>query len=130
DRRFDFAIRFTESFKGRLSENDTNLREEHRAAVHAHPGRERKDRPAGRQPGSRFPRKWNSRIRCTLVCFGFIALFSAFSFRLIYLQMIKHDEFAGLAAEKHVYKQNIYAERGAILDANNEALAQNAPVET
>jgi len=74
--------------------------------------------------------KWNSRIRCTLVCFGFIVLFSTFSFRLIYLQMIKHDEFAGLAAEKHVYKQIIYAERGAILDANNEVLAQNAPVET
>ena len=74
--------------------------------------------------------KWNSRIRCTLVCFGFVALFSTFSFRLIYLQMIKHDEFAGLAAEKHVYKQIIYAERGAILDSNNEVLAQNAPVET
>ena len=35
----------------------------------------------------------------------FTALFSAFSFRLVYLQMIKHDEYAGLAAEKHVYKQ-------------------------
>ena len=47
--------------------------------------------------------KWNSRIRCALVCLGFTALFSLFSFRLIYLQMIKHDEYAGLAAEKHVY---------------------------
>jgi hypothetical protein len=33
---------------------------------------------------------------------------------------------AGLAAEKHVYKQIIYAERGTILDANNEVLAHNA----
>jgi cell division protein FtsI/penicillin-binding protein 2 len=74
--------------------------------------------------------KWNSRIRCALVCFAFIALFSAFSFRLIYLQMIKHDEYAGLAAEKHVYKQIICAERGAIFDANNEVLAHNVPVET
>jgi cell division protein FtsI/penicillin-binding protein 2 len=74
--------------------------------------------------------KWNSRIRCTLACFGFIALFSAFSFRLVYLQMIKHDEYAGLAAEKHVYKQPIYAERGEIFDANGEALAHNVPVET
>jgi cell division protein FtsI/penicillin-binding protein 2 len=65
-----------------------------------------------------------------LVCFTFIALFSAFSFRLIYLQVIKHDEYAGLAAEKHVYKQIIYAERGTILDANNEVLAHNVPVET
>src|SRR5216684_5471572 len=74
--------------------------------------------------------KWNSRMRCTLVCLGFTLLFSGFSFRLIYLQMIKHDEYAGLAAEKHVYKQTIFAERGAILDANNEKLAHNVPVET
>jgi cell division protein FtsI (penicillin-binding protein 3) len=74
--------------------------------------------------------KWNSRIRCALVCLWFTALFSAFSFRLVYLQMIKHDEYAGLAAEKHVYKQAIYAERGSILDANNEVLAHNTPVET
>ncbi len=74
--------------------------------------------------------KWNSRIRCTLACFGFIALFSVFSFRLVYLQMIKHDEYAGLAAEKHVYKQPIYAARGTILDANNEVLAHNVPMQT
>jgi len=74
--------------------------------------------------------KWNSRIRCALVCLAFTALFSAFSFRLVYLQMIKHDEYAGLAAEKHVYKQAIFAERGTILDANNEVLAHNTPVET
>jgi cell division protein FtsI (penicillin-binding protein 3) len=74
--------------------------------------------------------KWNSRIRCALVCLAFITLFSGFSFRLIYLQMIKHAEYAGLAAEKHVYKQTIYAERGAILDANNDVLAHNVPVQT
>jgi cell division protein FtsI/penicillin-binding protein 2 len=74
--------------------------------------------------------KWNSRTRCALVCLVFTALFSAFSFRLIYLQMIKHDEYAGLAAEKHVYKQTIFAERGAIFDATNELLAYNVPVET
>ncbi len=71
----------------------------------------------------------NSRSRCVLVCTGFIGLFSIFSFRLIYLQAIKHDEYAGLAAEKHVYKQIIYAERGMILDANNEVLAHNVPKE-
>jgi cell division protein FtsI (penicillin-binding protein 3)/stage V sporulation protein D (sporulation-specific penicillin-binding protein) len=74
--------------------------------------------------------KWNSRIRCALICLAFTALFSAFSFRLVYLQMSKHDEYAGLAAEKHVYKQAIFAERGDIFDANNEVLAHNAPVET
>jgi cell division protein FtsI/penicillin-binding protein 2 len=72
----------------------------------------------------------NSRTRCLLVCAAFVGLFSIFSFRLIYLQAIKHEEYAGLAAEKHVYKQIIYAERGTILDANNEVLAHNIPVQT
>src|SRR6266478_6473444 len=72
----------------------------------------------------------SSRIRCVLVCAAFIGLFSIFSCRLIYLQAIKHDEYAGLAAEKHVYKQVTHAERGMILDANKEFLAHNIPVET
>src|ERR1041385_4848145 len=74
--------------------------------------------------------KWNSRIRSALVCLGFTAIFSVFSFRLIYIQMIRHDEYAALAAEKHVHKQIIYAERGAIFDANSEVLANNVPVHT
>src|ERR1700736_283924 len=74
--------------------------------------------------------KWSSRFRCALVCLGFVALFSGFSFRLIYLQMVKHDEYAGLAAEKHVHKQIIHAERGSIVDANNDMLADNVPVQT
>src|SRR5881398_3827321 len=73
--------------------------------------------------------RWNGRTRCALVCIGFVLLFSAFSFRLVYLQLVKHDEYAGLAAEKHVYKQPIYAERGVITDANGEILAHNIPVE-
>ncbi|MGH7982736.1 MAG: peptidoglycan D,D-transpeptidase FtsI family protein [Candidatus Udaeobacter sp.] len=71
----------------------------------------------------------NSRSRCVLVCTAFIGLFSIFSFRLIYLQAIKHDEYAGLAAKKNVHKQIIDAERGMIVDANNEVLADNVPVE-
>jgi cell division protein FtsI (penicillin-binding protein 3)/stage V sporulation protein D (sporulation-specific penicillin-binding protein) len=71
-----------------------------------------------------------SRRRCVLICSAYVVLFSAFSFRLIYLQVVKHDEYAAMAAEKHVYKQIIYAERGSILDANNEVLAHNIPVET
>jgi cell division protein FtsI/penicillin-binding protein 2 len=74
--------------------------------------------------------KWNGRTRCALVCLIFIALFSLFSFRLVYLQLFKHDEYAGIAAEKHVYRQSIYAERGEIFDANKEVLAHNVPVET
>jgi len=74
--------------------------------------------------------KWTSRLRCVLVGLFFIALFSLFSFRLVYLQLIKHDQYAGLAAQKNVNKQVIRAERGVIFDANNEILAHNVPVET
>ena len=74
--------------------------------------------------------KWNIRFRCALICVGFVTLFSLFSFRLVYIQVIKHDEYAGLAAEKHVHKQIIYAERGAIYDANSEVLAHNVPMQT
>src|ERR1043166_8855026 len=74
--------------------------------------------------------KWSSRFRCALVCLGFVVLFSGFSFRLTYLQMVKHDEYAGLASEKHVHKQIIHAERGSIVDANGDMLADNVPVQT
>ncbi|MEO5722505.1 MAG: penicillin-binding protein 2 [Chthoniobacterales bacterium] len=74
--------------------------------------------------------KWNCRTRCALICIAFTVLFSAFSFRLVYLQIIKHDEYAGLAAEQNVDKKPIFAQRGAILDANGEILAHNVPVET
>ena len=70
--------------------------------------------------------RWNGRTRCALICIAFVLLFSAFSFRLVYLQLVKHDEYAGLAAEKHVYKQPIYAERGAITDANGEVVADTS----
>ena len=74
--------------------------------------------------------KWNGRTRCALLCLVFIALFSLFSFRLVYLQLLKHDEYAEIAAKSHGYKQKIYAERGDIFDANSEVLAHNVPIET
>src|SRR3954465_5915212 len=73
--------------------------------------------------------KWNSRIRCALVCLAFTGLFSAFSFRLVYLQMVKHDEYSALAANTHVDKHPIFAERGAIVDANGDVLAHDLPGE-
>jgi cell division protein FtsI (penicillin-binding protein 3) len=74
--------------------------------------------------------KWNSRTRCSFVCFAFIALFSVFSFRLVDLQIVRHDEFSRIAAEKHEIRLSIFAERGAIFDRNGEALAQNIHGET
>src|SRR4029450_9129547 len=72
----------------------------------------------------------NSRTRCVLVCAAFIGLFTIFSFRLIHLQAVKHDEYAGMAAEKHVHKQIIHAERGSIVDANGDIPDDHVPVQT
>jgi len=46
--------------------------------------------------------KWNGRTRCALVCVFFALLFSVFSYRLIHLQMVMHNYYSQLAAEKNV----------------------------
>src|ERR1044071_6179317 len=74
--------------------------------------------------------KGTSRTRCALVCAFFALLFSVFSYRLIYLQMAKHDYYTVLAAAKNVGRNLIPAERGSIYDAHDEVLAQNVPVAT
>ena len=79
---------------------------------------------------ARRPMKWNSRTRCTIVCALFALLFSVFSYRLIYLQMVKHEYYSKIAAEKNVGRNVIRAERGAIYDTHDEVLAQNVPVAT
>jgi cell division protein FtsI/penicillin-binding protein 2 len=73
---------------------------------------------------------WNAQARAVTVCFGLVGVFSVFSFRLIDLQIAKHEEYTALAAEKHVHKQVIYARRGIIRDVHNEPLAENVPVKT
>src|SRR5262245_47201211 len=74
--------------------------------------------------------KWTGRTRCVVVCVFFTLLFSLFSWRLIYLQILKHDYYTEKAADKHVGRNIIPAERGAIYDARHEILAQNVPVAT
>ena len=74
--------------------------------------------------------KWNSRTRCALVCAFFALLFSVFSYRLIYLQMVRHNYYSELAAEKNIGRTVIRAGRGVIYDAHDEVLAQNVPVAT
>jgi cell division protein FtsI (penicillin-binding protein 3)/stage V sporulation protein D (sporulation-specific penicillin-binding protein) len=74
--------------------------------------------------------KWDGRSRCALVCLFFALLFSIFSWRLIYLQMVMHDYYTELAAEKNVGRDVIPAQRGAVYDSQDEILAQNVPVAT
>src|SRR6201996_5678368 len=74
--------------------------------------------------------RWDAQARAVTVCFGLVGLFSVFSVRLIELQILEHEKFTTLAAEKHNHKQIIYARRGIIRDAHNEPLAENIPVKT
>ncbi|MGI8431037.1 MAG: peptidoglycan D,D-transpeptidase FtsI family protein [Chthoniobacterales bacterium] len=74
--------------------------------------------------------KWNGRTRCALVCLGFTALFSIFSYRLVYLQVVRHDAYVDLAGKQNSKRDVIYAERGLIYDRNDAVLALNDPVET
>jgi cell division protein FtsI/penicillin-binding protein 2 len=73
---------------------------------------------------------WNAQARAATVCFGLVGLFSVYSARLIDLQVVEHEKYTALAAEKHNHKQIIYARRGIIRDAHDEALAENVPVKT
>ena len=57
-------------------------------------------------------------IAGSLLAFGF----TGFSFRLVDIQVTKHDEYAEMAAENHCLRQTIYARRGAILDAPGSRL--------
>ena len=63
-------------------------------------------------------------------CFGLATFFTIFSYRLIFLQVVKHDEYTALAAEKHVNKVTIYAARAPIQDIHHEILADNEPIKT
>jgi cell division protein FtsI/penicillin-binding protein 2 len=62
---------------------------------------------------------------------GFIAFgFTAFSLRLIDIQLCHHDFYAEKAAEKHSAKQVSPARRGMITDILGAPLATNEPVKT
>ena len=61
---------------------------------------------------------------------GLGVCFTAFSFRLIHLQVTSHDYYETKAAKQNLHTEPIYARRGAILDVNGVPLAQNEPVKT
>lgn len=64
------------------------------------------------------------------VCLLLVLVFTGFAWRLIHLQVLRHDDFARLASQKHSIRQVIPAKRGRILDRNGEELAVNVPVRT
>ena len=63
-----------------------------------------------------------------IIC-GVMALaFSAFSYRLIHLQVDQSRAFAALANQTQIFKQVIPAQRGAIRDIHGEILASDMPL--
>jgi cell division protein FtsI/penicillin-binding protein 2 len=68
--------------------------------------------------------------RALVACCFLAACFTAFSARLVQLQVAEHDDYAAKAAEKHVIKDPIYARRGVIEDVHGKPLAQNGPMKT
>ena len=71
-----------------------------------------------------------ARLRAMLAGFVLAVGFTLFSFRLIHLQVCRHEEYAALAAKKHVTRQTINANRGTIQDVHGEILADNEPAQT
>ena len=74
--------------------------------------------------------KWNFQSRAALLVVAFTLVFTAFSWRLIHLQVSRHQHYVEKAAGHHLRKEPIHAQRGTILDARGEVLAQNLPVRT
>jgi cell division protein FtsI (penicillin-binding protein 3) len=68
--------------------------------------------------------------RIGLVCLLLVLIFTAFAWRLVHLQVLRHEEFVRLALQKHSVRKTIPATRGRILDRNGEELAVNIPVRT
>ena len=74
--------------------------------------------------------RWTARTRTGLACAAVALIFTAYSARLVELQIAKHEEYSQLAAEKHTMRIVLHARRGLIFDRNGELLASNLPVST
>jgi len=72
----------------------------------------------------------SAKVRALMACCALALCFTGFSARLVHLQVTMHDEYAAIAAEKHVNKLITYARRGLIVDINQQTLADNDPVRT
>lgn len=68
--------------------------------------------------------------RALVACTALAACFTAFSFRLVHLQVSAHETYAAMAAGQNTHKEPIFARRGTVVDARGEILAQNEPVKT
>lgn len=70
----------------------------------------------------------NVKLRAGAVCAFLVAAFTVYAYRLVQLQVVRREEFAPQGAQAHVFKQNIPAQRGNIVDARGETLAGDVPM--
>jgi len=66
--------------------------------------------------------------RAGFVCIVLALVLSAYSARLVHLQVGKHEEYARVAADTTAKRNPVRAERGKIVDVNGEILADNVPI--
>ena len=68
--------------------------------------------------------------RALLLLTCFVALFAGLGYRLVDLQVIRHDDLLKLAEKKTERRISETAKRGDILDVNGNLLATSVPVRT
>ena len=68
--------------------------------------------------------------RSFIACCGLAFCFTAFSARLVHLQVTMHDAYLAEARKNHSLRQITVGRRGTITDMHGEPLAQNEPVKT
>ena len=68
--------------------------------------------------------------RAFIACCGLAGCFTAFSARLVHLQVAMHSEYLAKARENHGLRVKIDGRRGTITDIHGQALAENEPVKT
>ena len=69
----------------------------------------------------------NPRARIITVTVGLAVAFTAVSARLIYIQLVKQQEYREEAIRLHTSGEPVPAQRGSILDASGRVLAQSVP---
>src|SRR3989442_13284732 len=70
----------------------------------------------------------SAKIRALAVCSVLAVCFTLFSYRLIVLQVIRHDVCVDIVEKMRATQQPIYARRGLIQDFKYETLADNDPI--
>ena len=68
-----------------------------------------------------------SRRRCLMLCLIFVIGLSGLSARLIYLHVVKSSDYAAMSDRVSVRKEILKANRGCIVDTNNQLVARNIP---